>query len=545
MMIIRLMKSRFNDLKFRSKLLLSHLTIVLIPILLLGMLSFLQSYTTQINELNSEARSGLSQMANILDYKINRYNMLCEFIVLNRDFSQIFLKNYQDNYFNMYLDFRDTMDPLLSQIKLMDGNIEEITFYTSGDLLGIRDHILPLHELKRQPWYDGDRGRRWIIYDGHVYLLQQLISNHRNSNFMVITINYESIFSSIEQVSDHISVSIEDSRHKLIYQGNQDVLTARSLTDISGSLQNIDWTLKFSVSHDNAYMNALTIFKITFFVIVLSLLIAFSLIYVFSSSFTRRIVHLRNKVDKVEQNNLEIIIQSSSRDEIGELTNGIGKMLGRIKSLISQVYEAESAKRESEYSQLIAQINPHFLYNTLSFIHWRSVKKQDIETGYMVAALAQFYRTTLNKGKALVTIKDELANIKAYIDLQLIMHDASFEIDYKVEESLLNHHIIHFILQPIVENAIKHGFAEPLIGDRLLNISVYLEKGEIKMKVEDNGIGMSSEQEQKLLTASSSGYGVKNVNDRIKLYYGTDYGLDIFSNPGQGTKVMITLPYNS
>ncbi len=544
-MIIRLMKSRFNDLKFRSKLLLSHLTIVLIPILLLGMLSFLQSYTTQINELNSEARSGLSQMANILDYKINRYNMLCEFIVLNRDFSQIFLKNYQDNYFNMYLDFRDTMDPLLSQIKLMDGNIEEITFYTSGDLLGIRDHILPLHELKRQPWYDGDRGRRWIIYDGHVYLLQQLISNHRNSNFMVITINYESIFSSIEQVSDHISVSIEDSRHKLIYQGNQDVLTARSLTDISGSLQNIDWTLKFSVSHDNAYMNALTIFKITFFVIVLSLLIAFSLIYVFSSSFTRRIVHLRNKVDKVEQNNLEIIIQSSSRDEIGELTNGIGKMLGRIKSLISQVYEAESAKRESEYSQLIAQINPHFLYNTLSFIHWRSVKKQDIETGYMVAALAQFYRTTLNKGKALVTIKDELANIKAYIDLQLIMHDASFEIDYKVEESLLNHHIIHFILQPIVENAIKHGFAEPLIGDRLLNISVYLEKGEIKMKVEDNGIGMSSEQEQKLLTASSSGYGVKNVNDRIKLYYGTDYGLDIFSNPGQGTKVKITLPYNS
>ncbi|WP_229520975.1 sensor histidine kinase [Paenibacillus sp. GM2] len=539
------MKSRFNDLKFRSKLLLSHLTIVLIPILLLGMLSFLQSYTTQINELNSEARSGLSQMANILDYKINRYNMLCEFIVLNRDFSQIFLKNYQDNYFNMYLDFRDTMDPLLSQIKLMDGNIEEITFYTSGDLLGIRDHILPLHELKRQPWYDGDRGRRWIIYDGHVYLLQQLISNHRNSNFMVITINYESIFSSIEQVSDHISVSIEDSRHKLIYQGNQDVLTARSLTDISGSLQNIDWTLKFSVSHDNAYMNALTIFKITFFVIVLSLLIAFSLIYVFSSSFTRRIVHLRNKVDKVEQNNLEIIIQSSSRDEIGELTNGIGKMLGRIKSLISQVYEAESAKRESEYSQLIAQINPHFLYNTLSFIHWRSVKKQDIETGYMVAALAQFYRTTLNKGKALVTIKDELANIKAYIDLQLIMHDASFEIDYKVEESLLNHHIIHFILQPIVENAIKHGFAEPLIGDRLLNISVYLEKGEIKMKVEDNGIGMSSEQEQKLLTASSSGYGVKNVNDRIKLYYGTDYGLDIFSNPGQGTKVKITLPYNS
>lgn len=543
-MMIRLIKSKFNDLKFRDKLLLSHLIIALIPILLLGLLSFSQSYNIQMNEMNSEARSSLEQTVNILDYKINRYNMLSEFIVLNREFSRIFLKNYEDSYFNIYLDFRDIMDPLISQIKFMDADIEEVEFYTSGDLLGIRDNIHPLSELLNEPWFDRNDSKRWIVHEQQVYLLQQLIGNGKTSSYMVISIRYDSIFSSLEGVSDHIFVSIENEQQEIIYpEGRPHTLHSERTTELRKTLNNNDWTLHFSVSHANAYKNALTIFQITFFVIVLSLLITFSLIYIFSSSFTRRIVHLKNKVDKVEQNNLGIIIQSHSRDEFGELTNGIGKMLRRINHLISQVYQAEIAKKESEYNQLIAQINPHFLYNTLSFINWRAVKKQDIETGYMVNALAKFYRTALNKGKNQVTIQDELENIKAYIDLQYILHDGSFEVDYQVDPKLLNYRIIHFILQPIVENAIKHGFAEPGEGEHQLAISVYTERGILEMRVEDNGIGMSPTQQQMLLVAESSGYGIRNVNERIKLYYGTTYGLELISEAKVGTTVIIRLPY--
>lgn len=543
-MMIRLIKSKFNDLKFRDKLLLSHLIIALIPILLLGLLSFSQSYNIQMNEMNSEAQSSLEQTVNILDYKINRYNMLSEFIVLNREFSRIFLKNYEDSYFNIYLDFRDIMDPLISQTKFMDADIEEVEFYTSGDLLGIRDNIHPLSELKNKPWFDGNDSKRWIVHDEQVYLLQQLIGNGKTSSYMVISIRYGSIFSSLEGLSEHISVSIENEQQEIIYPAaKQQMVHSERTTELRKALNNNDWTLHFSVSHANAYKNALTIFQITFFVIVLSLLITFSLIYIFSSSFTRRIVHLKNKVDKVEQNNLGIIIQSHSRDEFGELTNGIGKMLRRINQLISQVYQAEIAKKESEYNQLIAQINPHFLYNTLSFINWRAVKKQDIETGYMVNALAKFYRTALNKGKNQVTIQDELENIKAYLDLQFILHDGNFEVDYQVDPELLNYRIIHFILQPIVENAIKHGFAEPGEGEHQLAISVYAERGILEMRVEDNGIGMSPTQQQMLLIAESSGYGIRNVNERIKLYYGTTYGLEVISEAKVGTTVIIRLPY--
>jgi two-component system sensor histidine kinase YesM len=437
---------------------------------------------------------------------------------------------------------------MISHIKFMDEDIEGITFYTSGDLLGIRSNILPLNDMKNLPWYDGFRGRQWVVYDKHVYLVQELISNFKDSNFMVISINYDSIFSDLDKLSDSIVVNIENQQNKIIYNENQvDALSHDQLSKyplhISGKLKNMNWTIHYYISNSHAYGNAMTIFKITIFVIMLSLLITFCLIYIFSNNFTRRILRLKNKVDKVEQNNLDLIIHSTSKDEFGELTNGIGKMLARINSLILQVYQAEIAKKESEYNKLINQINPHFLYNTLSFIHWRALKKKDIETSYMVTSLANFYRKTLNKGRNMVAIEDEIEHIKAYLELQLIMNEGRFEVDYRIDESTLEHPVIHFILQPIVENAIKHGFADPHLYGNQIVVSTCLKDGLIKMIVSDNGIGMSLKQKTQLLSTDNSGCGVRNVNDRIKLYYGNEYGLEIESELNVGTKVTITIPF--
>ncbi|WP_315795856.1 sensor histidine kinase [Paenibacillus sp. BIC5C1] len=543
-------KSKFNDIKFRNKLLLSHLVIALIPILLLGLLSFIQSYRIQMKELRSEAEASLEQVSNIMDYKINRYNTLSEFMVLNRDLSQIFTKDYEENYYHMYLDFRDILEPLISNIRLMDDDIEDITFYTSGELLGIRNNILPIGDLKSKSWYDGFRGRRWIVDGEKLYLVQELISNPKDSNFMVISIQHDSIFADLDNLSEHVAVYIEDAKQRLIFQENHEraAVAAGSKVGESGdlslsrSLANNGWTIHYNLLNTNAYANAMSIFQITLFVIILSLIITFLLIYVISNNFTQRIIHIKNKVDKVERNNLDVIIRSSSRDEFGELTNGIGKMLTRINSLISQVYHAEIAKKESEYNKLISQINPHFLYNTLSFIRWRAEKRADIETSYMVSALARFYRTTLNQGKNMATLKDEVQHIKAYLDLQLIMNDGRFDVDYHINDEVLHIEVIHFILQPIVENAIKHGFVEPDASDCHIHIAVSRVEEGIKLTVRDNGVGMTPMQTAGLLTGENGGCGVRNVNDRIKLYYGRDYGLVIHSEPGSGTEVSIVLP---
>lgn len=543
-------KSKFNDIRFRNKLLLSHLVIALIPILLLGLLSFIQSYRIQMKELRSEAEASLEQVSNIMDYKINRYNTLSEFIVLNRELSQIFTKDYEENYYHMYLDFRDILEPLISNIRLMDDDIEDITFYTSGELLGIRNNILPIEDLKSKSWYDGFRGRRWIVDGEKLYLVQELISNPKDSNFMVISIQHDRIFADLDNLSEHVAVYIEDAKQHVIFQENREraAVAAGSNVGESGdlrlsrSLANNGWTIHYNLLNTNAYANAMSIFQITLFVIILSLMITFLLIYVISNNFTQRIIHIKNKVDKVERNNLDVIIRSSSRDEFGELTNGIGKMLTRINSLISQVYHAEIAKKESEYNKLISQINPHFLYNTLSFIRWRAEKRADIETSYMVSALARFYRTTLNQGKNMATIEDEVQHIKAYLDLQLIMNDGRFDVDYHINDEVLHTEVIHFILQPIVENAIKHGFVEADASDCHIHIAVRRVEEGIKLTVRDNGVGMTPMQTAGLLTGENGGCGVRNVNDRIKLYYGRDYGLVIHSEPGSGTEVSIVLP---
>lgn len=536
-------KSRFNDIRFRNKLLLSHLFIALIPILLLGVLAFIQSYRIQMKELKSEAAASLDQVANILDYKINRYNTLSEFIVLNRDFSKLFTRNYAGNYFEMFLDFRDIMDPLISNTKTMDDNIEGITFYTSGDLLGIRDNILPLSDLKQKPWFDGYRGRHWVVDGSHVYLVQELISNLKDSNYMVISVNYDSIFSDMDKLSDHITVQIEGPQHQPIFREQKADPPAQGATRLDRTLKSNGWTIHYYLSNANAYVNALTFFKITLLVIGLSLLVAFFLIYIVSNNFTRRIIHLKNKVDKVEQNNLDVVIQSSSRDEFGELTNGIGRMLGRINSLIHQVYQAEIARQQSEYQRLINQINPHFLYNTLSFIHWRAKKKRDLETGYMVSTLAKFYRTTLNGGREMTTVANETEHIRAYLDLQLVMNDGDFDVEFQVDEDTADLKIIHFVLQPIVENAIKHGFTHPETEETpRIVIASRRQEGILTLSVTDNGVGMTPVQAAKLLSAENGGTGVKNVNDRMRLYYGPPYGLAIDSVPGMGTTVTLTFP---
>ncbi|MEC0177758.1 histidine kinase [Paenibacillus favisporus] len=536
-------KSRFNDIRFRNKLLLSHLFIALIPILLLGVLAFIQSYRIQMKELKSEAAASLDQVANILDYKINRYNTLSEFIVLNRDFSKLFTRNYAGNYFEMFLDFRDIMDPLISNTKTMDDNIEGITFYTSGDLLGIRDNILPLSDLKQKPWFDGYRGRHWVVDGSHVYLVQELISNLKDSNYMVISVNYDSIFSDMDKLSDHITVQIEGPQHQPIFREQKADPPAQGATRLDRPLKSNGWTIHYYLSNANAYVNALTFFKITLLVIALSLLVAFFLIYIVSNNFTRRIIHLKNKVDKVEQNNLDVVIQSSSRDEFGELTNGIGRMLGRINSLIHQVYQAEIARQQSEYQRLINQINPHFLYNTLSFIHWRAKKKRDLETGYMVSTLAKFYRTTLNGGRDMATVANEIEHIRAYLNLQLVMNDGDFDVEFQVDEDTADLKIIHFVLQPIVENAIKHGFTYPEAEETpRIVIASRRQEGILTLSVTDNGVGMTPVQAAKLLSAENGGTGVKNVNDRMRLYYGPPYGLAIDSAPGMGTTVTLTFP---
>ena len=205
-------------------------------------------------------------------------------------------------------------------------------------------------------------------------------------------------------------------------------------------------------------------------------------------------------------------------------------------------------KRKSEFDSLQAQINPHFLYNTLDVIVWQIENEKQSEAVHTVTALARFFRLSLGKGKNIVTVKAEIDHVKNYLMIQHMRFKNKFDYEFEVDEDVLELSSLKLMLQPLVENAIYHGM-EFMDGDGLIKISTWREADELYLSVTDNGLGMTEDKVSLVLEGKSnsgngrgSGIGVKNVNERIKLYFGEDYGLKIDSEPDVGTTIIIYLP---
>ena len=188
------------------------------------------------------------------------------------------------------------------------------------------------------------------------------------------------------------------------------------------------------------------------------------------------------------------------------------------------------------------QINPHFLYNTLSMINFMAIETGQNDISRITLSLSDFYRTSLNKGRNTCSLADEIKNMNAYLDIQMMMHDYDFDLDIQIEDEIMECETPNLILQPIVENAIGHGI--DLLEDRKGIIKIYATTTEnhVYIMVEDNGVGMDEATIDKMLAKNSKGYGMRNVNERIKLIYGPEYHLHIESVVGQGTVITIKLP---
>lgn len=217
-------------------------------------------------------------------------------------------------------------------------------------------------------------------------------------------------------------------------------------------------------------------------------------------------------------------------------------MLNRLNEQIDETYRSKIIQKEAELKALQSQINPHFLYNTLSFINWKALKNDAPEISHIVTSMSKFYRTALNQGNNIITVRNELENIKSYIEIIQVMGDYSFDVVYKIDEEVNEYSTINLILQPLAENAIKHGIKQKNNGKGLLYVSAWLDKGTINFAIEDNGPGMEKETIDTILTMQSTGYGLRNVNERLQLRFGTKYGISIQSRLGYGTVMTIVIP---
>ncbi len=231
--------------------------------------------------------------------------------------------------------------------------------------------------------------------------------------------------------------------------------------------------------------------------------------------------------------------------EVTSLSNAFGHLVIRIQELMNKVRNEEIVLRKTELRALQAQINPHFLYNTLDSIAWMCEEGRTKDAVEMVNALARLFRISISKGHELIPVEKEVEHAKSYLQIQKFRYKNQFQYSFEVQESCLHYYCNKITLQPIIENAIYHGLNR-MIDEGFIEIRIFEDGDDVVFTVEDNGVGMTKEQCESILhkevKGQTGGIGIKNVNDRVKIYFGEQYGMTIESELDEGTKVSIRMP---
>lgn len=280
---------------------------------------------------------------------------------------------------------------------------------------------------------------------------------------------------------------------------------------------------------------------------------AMALTYIFSGYITSNLRMFVRSMKRVSEGIFEQVQPPRGRDEIVVLAEKFNLMSDKIKDLIDKIYEEQAQKRQAEYrtlqfefKALQAQINPHFLYNTLEAIQGLAIVRGEKEIGRMIFLLASLFEETVRTGSDFVPLREELAYISKYLEIQQMIYDGKLAVDYEIDETLLDCQVPKLILQPIVENAIMHGI-EKKPGMGHIRIRCAQEGGIVVLQIEDNGIGMAPMVVERLTQIGeeereSAHVGIRSVHKRVRILYGEVFGLTISSEEGKGTAICILLP---
>lgn len=313
----------------------------------------------------------------------------------------------------------------------------------------------------------------------------------------------------------------------------------------------VDWNLIGVTYIKDIYESNSRIAQEVIMAIPLILVIIILLSWYISGRITQPIKELEKQMHKVQMGDFETRIDlQNGEKEVVELGKSFNIMVQTVNALVEENKKEHEAKRISELNALQAQINPHFLYNTLDSIMWMAESDKSEEVVDMVTALARLFRISISKGRNVISVREELEHAKNYLLIQKIRYKDKFTFSIDVDDEFLDHPTPKLILQPIIENAIYHGI-EYMVDEGTIRIRVYKDLKFLVFEIKDNGLGMDEETVQKLLFRKDfvpsphqgSGVGVRNVDERIKIRYGSEYGIWIESEIEEGTIVEIRIPY--
>ncbi|MCR2804398.1 sensor histidine kinase [Paenibacillus soyae] len=410
-------------------------------------------------------------------------------------------------------------------------NVRKIYDMENGDLIGVMTISIPIDFInKLNDRLQEDSRSAYTIVD--------------SNGLVLFNNNYEQIGKMFAEV-----LSIEDgpspgTARQVISSEGKDYLL------ISTPFEDHDWVAYLYMPVRELAVEGYLFKRNLIVIAAVLLLFAITGSFYLSNHITKPIKRLMSNMLLVEKGRFENLPEVKSNDEIGLLASRFEQMSGELKILVERIYQEQQEKSEAEIKALQAQINPHFLYNTLNSVKWIASMQRSDKIVQMTEALISLLRYATSNESRLVPIREELEQINHYITIQKVRYFNKIDVVYDIDESLLEHRILKLTVQPIVENAIFHGVAD-MDGEGVITITVY-ESGEeaICIAVSDNGQGMNEEAAanlQEQLSGNGSltgGIGVRNVHYRIKKVFGSPFGISFNSKPKQGSTFVITIPRN-
>lgn len=589
----------FYRLNLFKRLLLSYSLIIFLPSILLTFFSYSYISKNLVNQFLYSSDMSLQQTSIYLDKILEEIMSSTEQIAFSDILTDILTQNEShQSMAETYAVYRSAIDIIKGALQAdaiysSDIYIKENPFFVSKkspgnegiSLVSIEsDYARKLDSMlrtnqRKMLWFQrtlqkASNGELISVITGARYMKN---TNDYKTNIGMITVNIRQ--ETLNSIIDHSSILPNSITFLTDFSGNllavsneelfqkynlspeliQDKLTRQdSLSRSRGtllinsvSIPTSNWNLVSVLPYDEILKTS----KSTRNQLLLFMLIANLLFYVatyfISRMLSQRLKNLSYRMREVRFNNYTPIPAEPGDDEINDLINSYNHMLNKINDYAESQYQLGIALKTSELNILQAQINPHFLYNTLDLLNCIAWEHGIKEISEIVSLLTRFYKLSLNKGIEMSSVKDALEQIEVYIKLQNFRFESSIKLIINIVPDLYPCRILKLLLQPIIENSIIHGILEKEVPSGTITVDVRASDGILSFTITDDGVGMTPEKAYQLThplecnisgSASPAGYGIKNVIERIKLYYGDEYGLICQSRPNEGTTVLLRVP---
>ena len=568
---------KMNSLFWRTFLIISLLLVV--PFTSLGVVFYANTYNTLKDEIVLENSSMLDGTKNVIENTLNECDMMSSYIAIN-DSMQGFMLGTQTSE-----SFRD-LTKLATTIPLIYKYIDSVYIYSEiNDSVFVGEKNMPMNELSDTGWIDGykelDSRRGSIVpreknnsYPPLLTIIKPIYVADERKGAVIMNINCQTLYRSL------VSNRYKNGQEFFLADSQNRILLARDVSYFGRSIDELeclpsDIDMKdgtnnqietrtgstvlyhssntFGFTYISSYPISLYSDRLAkmkwhiFFISIALLAFGFILAYIVSvKSYTplREIISFLDKTVPVED------MTTKDKNELIYIINSIRLHIEDKEKMKEILEERMKMLKKSQYAMLQAQINPHFLYNTLETINWMAynLSNSDNPVSAALVNLASFFRNTLSSSGYLISIGEEIKYTKDYLKILELRYGDLFDIVWDIDDSILSYTIIKICLQPIIENAVYHGF-KPKGGKGLLTISGSLSGKNIVLTVRDNGVGMDEATVKSLnrrlredAYTESNHIGIMNVNMRIKIIFGMEYGINVESHLGKGTTVNITIP---